>query len=412
MPKAPQSQGDSTSKRSNRLPGLEWLRVGLTLAVVALHAGMSYLTLPFPGLVWSTHDNSSICADAICWTVNAVVMPGFFILGGFSAAGLLNKLGPKQMASHRVRRLGGPFLLGCVLILPLDLYVWLLGWAADGVISLRKLRSLKFEPGVDDELWGVAHLWFLQYLLLFCLIYAGWRVFRNQVSQAISKHVVSTAGVAALAAVSTLGLFADPQIVLGFHHSWHPLPAHVLYYFPMFVMGIVWSGLDEDQFRWRHVIIGLTLLAVTTPWRSAWLAGTAVDTATRAIAVAGYTYAGWFLATGLFGLAKRWQQPMPASVTYLAAASFWIYLFHHPITGLAQVAMKQMQWSPAMKFGLTFAVAVWLSLATYQVAVRNRWIGRILGEAVPQKSRATLPFVKPEAATETETETEGSRRAA
>ena len=60
-------------------------------------------------------------------------------------------------------------MLGCVLILPLDLYAWLLGLAADGQIPLRKLHSLKVEGPLADGLWGVSHLWFLQYLWLFCM---------------------------------------------------------------------------------------------------------------------------------------------------------------------------------------------------------------------------------------------------
>ncbi|MFO1092008.1 MAG: acyltransferase family protein [Planctomycetaceae bacterium] len=103
-------------------------------------------------------------------------MPVFFLMGGFLAAQLFARLGPAEFLKHRARRLLVPFAFACVVILPLDLYAWLLGWVVEGRIPLQKLRSLKL--GSRARLWGVAHLWFLEYLFVFCagavIVQWGW----------------------------------------------------------------------------------------------------------------------------------------------------------------------------------------------------------------------------------------------
>lgn len=386
----------NSARSASRLPGLEWFRVGLTLAVVALHAGMAYLTRPFPGLAWSTYDEPSRLADWVCWTTNAVVMPGFFILGGYGASRLLDRLGPRVLCRDRIKRLGGPFALGCVLILPLDLYAWLLGWAADGKIPLRKLKSLRFENGVDEGLWGVSHLWFLQYLLLFSCLYASWRAVVGRLPDRWTERIVSTNGLLAGAAVSSVALWANPQILLGFRHAAIPLPANMAFYLPMFAFGAIWSGQKRDRLGLAHVVAGLALLLVTTPSRDVWLDGSAADAVTRTITVVGYAFAGWLIAGGLFGSARRSETPMPAPVAYLAAASFWIYLIHHPVVGLAQVSLKPFDWSSSTKFVAVFAIGMWLSLGTFEIAVRKTWIGQVLGARRKASKSDTAPVALPE----------------
>jgi peptidoglycan/LPS O-acetylase OafA/YrhL len=223
-----------------RLYGLDWLRAVAALAVVALHAGIAYTVQPFPGLAWPVHDpQPSVVVDALTWWIDAWIMPLFFIISGFLAAQLFVRLGPAEFLRHRTRRLVGPLAFACVVILPLDLYVWLLGWVVEERIPLKKLRSLKLgDAGAD--LWGIAHLWYLEYLLVFCVgawgLAWGWRRFaegRGRLWLPAKRSGV----LPALAACSAIALWCDPQLVIGFRHAWHPLPANVLYYAPCFAAG-------------------------------------------------------------------------------------------------------------------------------------------------------------------------------
>jgi hypothetical protein len=65
-------------------------------------------------------------------------------------------------------------------------------------------------------------------------------------------------------------------------------------------------------------------------------------------------------------------------VQYLAAASFWIYLAHHPAVGLAQVALMRTPLQAAVKLCIVFAAATALSLLTYEACVRRTWLGALL----------------------------------
>ena len=112
----------------------------------------------------------------------------------------------------------------------------------------------------------------------------------------------------------------------------------------------------------------------------------------------------WLAVTGWFGVCLRWlnRQP-PASVRYVAEASFWIYLFHHPVVGLAQVSLSQVALPVVAKFLLTSLVGVVLPLLTYHAFVRQTWIGVVLcghrkgvGSGTPQADVIPFPLPQPE----------------
>ena len=60
---------------------------------------------------------------------------------------------------------------------------------------------------------------------------------------------------------------------------------------------------------------------------------------------------------------------------YLADASYWIYLAHLPLVMALQVAMSRVQWPWFVEFALTLAVAMALLLISYDLFVRNGFIG-------------------------------------
>jgi hypothetical protein len=137
----------------------------------------------------------------------------------------------------------------------------------------------------------------------------------------------------------------------------------------------------------RHVetpFTGLNLLALTTA----------------------YAACSWLAATGLFSIAASIKtKSIPAPVAFIAEASFWMYLVHHPLVGLTQLSLLNTSAPPALKFALSLSIGASLSLASYAVLVRNTALGRLLnGHAF------TTPARKPPAPASTSTEP--TRRAA
>lgn len=378
---------DSASPDNRPAPrhhGLDWLRAAAALLVVALHAGIAYTTHPFPGLAWPVHDRRpSPVVDAITWWIDAWIMPAFFVIGGFVAAGLFERLGPAGFLKHRARRLLAPLLFGCIVVLPLDLYVWLLGWVVEERIPLNKLRSLKLgEAGRD--LWGVGHLWFLQYLFLFCL--AAWALHflaatgRGRARQ--RSRIRIGLATTLIASISALALWWDPQLLIGFRHSWHPLPANLIYFGTFYFAGwAIYARRPAGNPRMRFGVGCLALSAVAFAVALPLIHRQTFDELAgieRIGLVASFAGCGWMTALGLFWLALRHCGEPPVAVRYLSQASLTIYLFHHPAVGLAQVALAGSGLPAGLKYILAWGAATALSLLTYEACVRRTWVGELL----------------------------------
>lgn len=371
--------------RDERLHGLDWLRAGAALAVVALHAGIAYTVAPFPGLAWPVHDaRPSPVVDALTWWIDAWIMPVFFMMSGFLAAQLFQRLGPAEFVKHRARRLLGPLAFACVVILPLDLYVWLVGWVIEERIPLKKLRSLKLGDAGRD-LWGIAHLWFLEYLLVFCV--AAW-VLNWSWERIASWHVrrwlpaKRWVVVPALAGLGALALWWDPQLVIGFRHAWHPLPANLLYYAPCFAAGWWWqtqgiAASGGSRWTFAALLASLFVIAGILPLIHEYALQGQTGLPRLGLA-SGFCACGWLTAAALLRLSLRPCARPPRLVAYLAQASFWVYLFHHPAVGLAQVALHGSRLPAETKFVLVWSSATVLSLLTYEVGVRRTWVGVVL----------------------------------
>jgi hypothetical protein len=318
-------------------------------------------------------------------------------------------------------------------ILPLDLYVWLLGWAAEGKIPLKKLRSLKLGE-VGEGLWGVGHLWFLEYLFLFCA--AAWAVQRlaawwtsrqlangrhaiinrsaseglgrrhdsaprlrfglrwrtprgegapsNSVSEGPARWALTDSFWLPflLAVPSAVALWWEPRIVIGFRHSWHPLAANLLYFAPCFAGGwLLYHRHRTGETVTRSAPWHLALAAICFVALLPLIREHVVSEFTgsrRVVLAALFAGFAWLSAVGWFGLCLRRFGPPPRAVQYLSAAAFWVYLFHHPVVGLTQVALAGSALPAAMKFVIVTVTGVGLSLLTYDVGVRCTWVGALL----------------------------------
>ncbi|QDU38826.1 Glucans biosynthesis protein C [Maioricimonas rarisocia] len=404
------------SSPGSRLHGLDWLRAFTALVVVALHAGIPYMTHRMPGLVWSTWDSRPDSAiDAFCWAADGFVMPVFFVMGGLLAAQLMRRKGTDQFLQHRASRLLGPLAFGIVFILPLDLYAWLIGWVGDDRIAPSKLLSLKLDPDVSAGLWGVSHLWFLQYLFVYCA--AAWGIIRlterlhasergprrtfavrsillARQSPCVPAGLLVATGIG----VSTVALVWEPEVVIGFRHSWWPLPANLLYFVPCFAFGW-WLAHRQEAGKpissgWGVAGVG----AIAAFFLALPLIHTHVDQSTagtdRWLLAASFAAFAWLSTLALLGgSVEMLRQPPPAPVRFFAEASFWVYLIHHPIVGLSHVSLSRVDWPTPVRFAVVLTVALAFSLLTYAAFVRSSWIGQLLnGRRYGQKPQSlTIP---------------------
>lgn len=385
------------------LAGLNSVRAFAALGVVLLHAGVPYTQHPMPGLTWPVRDASSSLVDVLFWGIELFIMPVFLVLAGFLTWRTLSRRGPGELFKSRLRRLAVPLLFGATVVLPIDLYIWLCGWLADGLIAPVKLRSLKFDGVIDRDLWGLSHLWFLQYLLFYVTMTAVAAAACRRLPR-LRRWIPGAVGSAVLlVAIATVTHFFRPEVVWGFQHAFAPVPSKWLYSFTFFAGGLSLAVHDPQLSRLRSIsprlmpVGGVTAVAAVILGR--WhLSGGQSQAASVMLAI--LTVLGaWMLTLGGIGFADRRTKAASGWVAYLSAASFWIYLVHHPVLALVHIDLKW--WMPALDptvkmFG-AFAVSVTWSLLSYEVLVRKTAFGAWLGFAwsQPAEGATAAPAIPP-----------------
>ncbi|MFO0960574.1 MAG: acyltransferase family protein [Isosphaeraceae bacterium] len=382
-----------------REDALDVLRAGAILLVVAVHAALPYIRRPIPGLAWAVADPSgtSPLFDLFCWGAMSLSNPLFFLIAGYLGAGLWESRGPAGFWANRARRVLIPFVAALIVIGPLTLGSWCLGWVTMGRISWHEVARFRFQDAVfRGNLHGPGNLWFLYDLILMMAAWTGLRTLGlpwDRVERALGRLADGVPGLGLLAAASATFLWIHLRArgidaALDRHNTFLPDPSRVAHFFLFFLVG---TGL-------RRVPGGLARLWPRAGWMlaaslpvfaaRAFLLGRDWDTPLDATGRAGLCALGgllsWLLVLGSLGSAVRWIRSPKGWVRYLADASFWITLSHMPLVALIQVGLYGMPVHPAWKFSISLAVPMVLCLASYQVMVRHGAIGRLLHGPKPR----------------------------
>ena len=86
----------------------------------------------------------------------------------------------------------------------------------------------------------------------------------------------------------------------------------------------------------------------------------------------------WTMSLGLVGLFCRFFSRPSATLSWLADASYWMYIVHVPLVMLAQLVVRPWPLPADAKFLLIMAMVTPLLLLSYQFGVRHTAIGRLL----------------------------------
>lgn len=414
-----------TSARRPQIACFDMLRAGAALAVVMLHAGVPYLHHRMPGLIWPADDNANRWVDAIFWTIEVMIMPLFLVIAGFLMWQSSRKVTPERLVRSRGKRLLIPFAFGLLVVLPADLYIWTLGLVAEGTVPAIKLKSLKFESPIADQIWGTSHLWFLLYVFLYVAAAAlmlrtcRGRPWTSRIRWLTAPRIASV-GLLAIA-IGTLTFF--PEVVWGFQHAFVPVPSKWIYSGVFFTAGCL-LAIHDPRLQWVQSrsatsLALATILMVAASMMGTWYlsqtaAGVSVDRSAAACLAFFTVGAAAATVMGLIGAAERSLRQTPMFVRYLAAASFWIYLVHHPLLGLIHIDLKWLwpQASPLAKMLLSFVAATLLSLASYETFVRRSRFGVWLGMSWPTDRPQTAPDAHPVTVSTDQAGSKPERRAA
>ncbi len=327
-----------------RLYYLDNLKVCLTVLVIMHHAGQAY----GHGGDWAYTPSNP--AEYMPWiwhffSTNAAFFMGlYFFISGYFVPRSFDKQGSKQFVHKKLLRLGVPLLF---------------------MGSIISILSGKPEIG---------HMWFVESLLVFCLIYALIRQWVRPINEACNSKP-TIIGLLVVALLMGVGSYFIRQVSPQDHWIWPfgiiPLPiepAHYLQYIMMFVLGIL-----AYRFQWLDKMsnsVGLTALLIGI-----------------ALAIGNYLRDGgpwdafvwqWFgiyeslmcvfISFGLIWLFRESVSTTSRLWQWCAAQSYGAYVFHLLLMIVLQNAMDSIWMGAFGKFMFIGVVTTVLSfLLTWMV---------------------------------------------
>ena len=330
-----------------RLCYLDNLKVCLTVLVIMHHAGQAYGN----GGGWAYTPSNP--AEFMPWiwhffSTNAAFFMGlYFFISGYFVPRSFDKQGTKQFVHKKLLRLGVPLLF------------------MGGIISI-----LSGKP-------EIGHMWFVESLLVFCLIYALIRQWVQPVNGAYySKPTII--GLLVVALLMGVGSYVIRQISPQDHWIWPfgiiPLPmepAHYLQYVMMFVLGILayrfqWLDKMSNSVGFMAMLIGIALamgnyLRDGGPWDAFVWQWFGIYESLMCV----------FISFGLIWLFREFVSTTSRFWQWCAAQSYGAYMFHLLLMIVLQNAMDSI-WIGA------FGKFLFIGVVTTVLSFHLTWMVKMI----------------------------------
>jgi len=331
-----------------RRTDLDALRSFAMLLGIALHASLSFFAFP-----WPVHDTQrSDLLPLFLVAIHGFRMPLFFLLSGYFTMLVSRRRGLKSLLEQRFTRIFLPLVIATATIMPLDM-------------AIRRFahRTIRPEPAIEEILSGD------EAAVRQRLVTPGAIERKDPFYGRTPLGWAAMQGDPAIVA-AVLDAGADVNECDGSGNT----ALHVVAYFGRDAAGRVLvergaEGIDTRLGRhWKFLLPAAAVLLV-------------VGIATmndRTLAVVLQPAYAWTMALGLIGLSHRlFPYPRPA-VSWLADASYWMYLVHVPLVMGAQLLIRHWPLSAELKFVVILATVTLLLLASYRWCVRYTPIGSLL----------------------------------
>ena len=322
-----------------RLHSLDNLRAVMMWLGIVLHAAVNHLdghTL----LPWRDRATTPV-ADLVIVFIHTFRMPVFFIVGGFFAAMLTSRIGYAGMLRHRLRRIGLPFAV-----------FWPFVFIGSSVLAMLYVHlmatgTLGLDPAImpvdpHRPLINTWHMWFLYYLLWFCVLTAAlghasrnrFDGLKEKASALVTKLATAWWGALVLALpLAVVGAGYEQGIVKP-SGSFIPGLPELIHNGLFFVLGLVVYRQQDAVLGlyarngWRYALAGLFFFilvgGIAEHYRR-----TGSDPMHARVTIAFlYNCATWLWSFALIGLFTRYLHQQNRFLRYVSESSYWVYLVH------------------------------------------------------------------------------------
>lgn len=368
---------ETEGARAERYHSFDCLRAAMMLLGIWMHGVQCYTKLNVYRWPFKDAAQSEVFDFTINW-VHIFRMPVFFAMAGFFFALLTARRGARGALLNRANRILLPFVLGWAILAPSII-------GTIGYLPHRSWPEAWLLATNAGAYWknGPLHLWFLEYLLLLYPLMLGvdWVV----------RHTLGRRGLAASSRLAgrcfqswwrapVLALLTGaPMATMG---GWLTTPSGflpsiriLLAYLGFFGFGWVLYSQREQLAQikrggWTELLAGIGLAAVGY--------GVLREAIPERVWIFAGPLATWLFIFGFLSLFLRHLERPISWVRYLADSSYWLYLIHVPVLIWIEVWLGPSTLPPLIKGMLTLSIAMPLMLASYQLGVRDTWLGQLL----------------------------------
>jgi hypothetical protein len=106
----------------------------------------------------------------------------------------------------------------------------------------------------------------------------------------------------------------------------------------------------------------------------------------RPLSVLSQSLFAWWMSLSCIGLFRSCLSQQKSWIRYLSDSSYWLYVAHLPLVVILQSRVVDLPWNSFGKLSAISILSILLLLVSYQLLVRNTWIGRLLNGPRQAKS--------------------------
>jgi peptidoglycan/LPS O-acetylase OafA/YrhL len=194
----------------------------------------------------------------------------------------------------------------------------------------------------------------------------------------------------ALAAFAVL--WCSPETVVGFQHSFFPVPAKFVFSAVFFAAGVLTHrcGRIEISRGYGALVSCPLVLAAVFPLLRMEAAGDTIGI-DRVLLALGLGVYATLLTSGLWDLCTRQRREPGRVVRFVSSASFWTYMVHHPLVVVLQIALRPTGWSALVQFTLTTVATLAACWVSYAWLVERTALGALLNGRAPTRQTEVEP---------------------
>ena len=410
-----------------RYHGLDFVRAIAMLLGVVLHVTVFFMPpAAYTGFfTWAAGEyHGDVLNYAASHTIHLFRMQLFFLMAGFFAELVIERKGLVHLVIDRSKRILIPFLAGAIIgvpILEMVVHFPLFSNKLDGMGLFEQFQSLilwgTFSEKPSFHHAGLAHYWFLYYLLIHYIFHALLKTslssFMKPIRQFMGKVLAFTIqrkyGFILLGALAFPFHYALPDLFFwptGLETAINDIAYYALFY----VVGAVLYDnrhllqLLANQ-SWRYLLISIPFLlyihepshrlhgsasVITdittwslfesktwefTGWRL-WSEGIFFGGWKKIIIVFIRVQLCWLLCFAFIGLAQRYLNRPSAFIRYLTDSAYWVFWIHLPITfGFSKLVLQIESLNSLTKCYLVLVVSLIVIYWSYNVLVRYSLLG-------------------------------------